>query len=210
MFNLPPFNNKCVVILAGGNSSRLNFPKPFLPFDSKHSFLEKIIYEYVHFGCKEIIIVLNKKFFPSPYFNKIKDTFDVRLIINDNPELGRFYSINLGINSLHQNNFCFIQNIDSPFIDFELLNKLYNSKLAGGYCVPYYNNKGGHPILIDNKIIQRIKSESRIDLNIKDILKEYNRVEVHVQSDKCLANINTLDDYRLNFNYQLNILNEIK
>jgi CTP:molybdopterin cytidylyltransferase MocA len=207
---LPTKKNKNVIILAGGESSRLNFPKPFLPFNSVHNFLEKIIYEYVNFGCNKIIIVLNKTIFSSSNVNNIKNIFDVSLIINEHPEFGRFYSLKLGVNALIENKFCFIQNIDNPFIDSELLNLLYYSKYYGDYCVPYYNSRGGHPILINNKIIQRIKSESRIDLNIKDILKEYNRIEVQVQNEKCLANINTLDDYRFNFNYELNIGSKIE
>lgn len=207
---MTPQKNKNVIILAAGESSRLNFPKPFLPFNSEHNFLEKIISEYVNFGCNEIIIVLNKNILTSLNVNQFKNMFEVRLIINNHPGYGRFYSLKLGVDSLIENNSCFIQNIDNPFIDFELLNELYNSKLNGGYCVPCYNYKRGHPILIDNNIIQRLKSESRIDLNIKDILKDFNRIEVPVQTEKCLANINTLDDYKMHFNSVLNIKSAVE
>jgi CTP:molybdopterin cytidylyltransferase MocA len=52
--------NISAVILAGGNSERIDFQTvpPFVPAPLSW----KIVNEYSAFGCEEIIAVLNKKF----------------------------------------------------------------------------------------------------------------------------------------------------
>jgi len=189
-------NDTSVVILAGGNSQRLDIPKPFLPFDSDTTFLEKIVNEYSAFGCEEIIAVLNKKFFSKEFFNKLQDILNVNFVSNEHPDLGRFYSLKLGINAMQNNSFCFIQNVDNPFIDSALLNELYKSRIDEGFAVPVYKGKRGHPVIIGNQIITRIKSEKDDTLNIRNLLNEYKAIEIETNNDKVLANINTANDYR--------------
>jgi CTP:molybdopterin cytidylyltransferase MocA len=59
------------------------------------------------------------------------------------------------------NSFCFIQNADNPFIGSALLNELYESKLMKVLCAGL-NGKRGHPAIIGNKIITRIRTEKMI------------------------------------------------
>jgi len=58
----------------------------------------------------------------------------------------------------------------------------------------------GHPILMPQKIINKIRGETNIDLNTKDYLSQFNKVIVSVDNDKILANINTPEDYEIYFN----------
>ena len=55
--------NISVIILAGGDSERLKFPKPFLLFSPRVTFIEKLIRVYSVFGCRKIITVINLKIF---------------------------------------------------------------------------------------------------------------------------------------------------
>ena len=192
------------VILAGGKSDRMNYPKPFLPCDSKKTFVEKIVSEYKNFGCKKNILVLNEDLNCSPWdeflSNLSKETF---IVYNRHSDLGRFYSLQLGINALENNDYCFIQNIDNPFIDSDLLNKLYDSKTDNGYVVPEYEGKRGHPILIGSDIINSIKDENNISINLKEKLRQFDRKTIDSGSDKVLVNINTIEEYQILFDNEL-------
>jgi CTP:molybdopterin cytidylyltransferase MocA len=192
-----------VIILSGGNSSRFGTPKPFLAFDKNFSFLEKLVSVYQKFGCKKITLVLNQNH--SEIFN---NTFSglfrskIKVIYNSNTALGKFYSLKLGADSISNSNYCFIQNIDNPFTDHATLQKLYENKKEDSYISPVYFNRGGHPILLPRIIIDMIKKETDINLNIKDLLGRFNKITVDVDSDKILANINTPEEYEFYFNQQ--------
>ena len=190
-----------VVILAGGKSDRMNFPKPFLPYDSKRTFVEKVVSEYKNFGCKKNILVLNEDLNCSTWNEFLSNLSKETLIVyNRYSDLGRFYSLQLGIKALENDDYCFVQNIDSPFIGSDILQKLYDSKINNGYVVPEYEGKGGHPILIGSDVINSIKEEEDISINLKDKLRQFNRKMVDSGSDKVLININTLEEYQNFFN----------
>jgi CTP:molybdopterin cytidylyltransferase MocA len=191
--------NISVIILAGGDSKRINLPKPYLLFNSRTTFLEKLVKEYFKFGCRKIIIVLNKKFFFEDLIIKYSVRYKTSFVINEYPESGKLYSLKLGISYLTNEKFCFIQNIDNPFTNISLLNSLIECKTAEGYSVPIFKEKGGHPILISQSIIEGIKKETVMDFNLRIFLNKYQRNEVIVRYKKITANINTLKDYRKYF-----------
>ena len=190
-----------VIILAGGNSSRFGKPKPFLLFDKYSSFLEKIVRVYLEFGCQDIVIVMNQHYSEILYssFSELFRTL-TKVVYNSKPEMGRFYSLKLGADSVSNSDFCFIQNIDNPFTDIDTLQKLYDNRKNDSYISPVYLNSGGHPILMPQMIIDKIRGETNIDLDTKDFLSQFNKVIVSVDNDKILANINTPEDYEIYFN----------
>jgi len=192
-----------VLILAGGKSERMNFPKAYLLYDGK-TFLQKIIDEYVQAGIKNIFVVLNEDFSNGEwkkYLDPIKS--NVSIIKNPNPELGRFYSLKLGIKKMLNNpstltpdlEFCFIQNIDNPFVNKALIKTLMKSKNPAGYTSPVFIGRNGHPILISKKIIQHINNLPDENQNLRNILLGFSKHEVPVDNDDILVNINTGDDY---------------
>ena len=86
-----------VLILAGGKSERMVFPKPYLLFEGK-TFLKKIVEEYYNSGIKNICVVINEEFCKGEfekYIDEIKSK--VTIIKNPNSELERFHSVKLGI-----------------------------------------------------------------------------------------------------------------
>jgi molybdenum cofactor cytidylyltransferase len=200
--------NLPVIILAGGNSDRMNFPKMFLPFDIRKTFIEKIVKEYFDFNCNEIIIVLNKNFSDTPIIKKLVKSYDINLILNEHSELEKFYSLSLGISILRNQSFCIIQNVDNPFISSSLLNKMYNRRNLHSYVIPVYKEKAGHPVLIGKTIIERLKIEKNLNANLRDILHEYKRVSITGNNSKILANINSVEDYKKYYKLDPEILLE--
>ncbi len=194
-----------VVILAGGKSERMGFPKPFLAFDEKRTFLKKITEEYTYFGCNSIVVVLNKDLFVDrnrKYIESISG--NIKVILNDSPELGRFYSLKLGLSAIDNTSYCFLQDIDNPFINRDLLKTIYQNKIDFGYTVPYYINVSadieikikGHPILLSNMVVDEIKNIPNNYLSIKDVLKQFLKRLIEVSDKNILVNINTQAEYK--------------
>ncbi|NQV03720.1 MAG: NTP transferase domain-containing protein, partial [Bacteroidia bacterium] len=133
-----------VIILAAGRSERMKELKALLPYDEKIRFIEKIIATYSNWGISEIVVVTNPE-----AFQKMKQTVTVpspvNIVINNHLELERFHSVKLGLGFIRKSSFCFIQNVDNPFIDSQILDLLYEQKSNEKYISPVFENKGGHP-----------------------------------------------------------------
>lgn len=183
-----------VLILAGGKSERMHFPKPYLSFKGK-TFLKTIVDEYAEADLKNICLVLNKEFYTEEWFEYLEDVKSrITIIENPHPEAGRFYSIKLGIKHLMNSEYCFIQNIDNPFITKKLIKNLLNNKNPTGYTSPNYKGKNGHPVLISKKIIEYINKIPDENHILNDILCRF--PQQIIDSDNCvLSNINTPEEF---------------
>jgi len=189
-------NESAVIILAAGYSKRMGFPKPFLECNQKITFLEKIITEYRSFGCNQVVVVLNKnnlEYYSSKGYNFLKDT---EVVVNHHPEYERFYSIISGLKSVGDYPYCFIQNSDSPFIDFEILTNLYKNRNENIYIIPAYKNRRGHPILLSSGIVKRVLSETNYTLNFKDVISGFGKRVIEMETGSFLIDVNTGEDYQ--------------
>jgi len=184
-----------VVVLAAGNSTRMGVPKFSLKFNSKHTFVEHIAQEYHHIGCKEIIVVINES--GNSYIKESAFDFpeNVKFVINDYPEWDRFYSVKRGLQSLSKTQPVFIVNVDNPFVNPEVIYALLNEKDNADYVHPTYKGKGGHPVLLSQRIIRNIVNEKQNQLNFREYLNNYSKKKVQVKDENILVNINTQDEY---------------
>lgn len=191
-------NNVGAVILAAGISKRMKSSKPLLLFNREETFLEKIVREYSKFNCHTIIVVVNK-INKGEILKSLGEKLpgNVRFVINDHLEYERFYSVKLGLAKLEDTDFCFIQNIDNPFVTRDLIATIFRYRVSGGYVSPRYKGEGGHPILLGRAIIEDIRSLKENDLNFRHILRSYPCEKVEVGKQDILVNINTLEEYIL-------------
>lgn len=178
------------LILAGGKSERMRSPKPFLLMEGK-TFVEKISGEYLRFGIKDIYLILNNQFINC--IPEKANSFNV--IPNLHPEYGRFYSLQVGLKQLHENDFVFVHNVDNPFVDPVVLQKMWRKRSKTGFGVPTFNGKGGHPTLIPKLIVKEILASEDHGNTLRGILQQYDRIEVEADSEKILTNINTWEEY---------------
>jgi molybdenum cofactor cytidylyltransferase len=183
------------LILAAGESKRMNWPKSLLPFDKDRSFIDKIIDEYENFGINKIVITSN-----SDNAQMIEINPNVQVIKNEHPEYERFYSIKIGLEKVGDCQYCFIQNVDNPFICETILNVLFENRINNGCAIPVFQGKGGHPVLIGDEVITKIAQLNQYDLNFKDFLKDFPANRVEVDDDTVLININSPEDYNRYFN----------
>lgn len=189
-----------VVILSAGFSSRMKQAKFALKFDEKSIFLEKIIEEFITFGCREINVVMNKA--GIELLKKLDLSFpkNVSIILNKHPERERFYSLQTGLKTFKEQIFTFIHNVDNPFVDQDLLNLLFEQKEKADYIIPVYKGKGGHPILISGSISKQISIDKDYRQNLKDYLKQYNMLKVESLNQLIIRDINNENEYSTLFN----------
>lgn len=186
--------NYGVLILAAGFSERMGQLKFLLKFNSKKTFIENIVEQYDIKIISKIVIIVNNE--GSLYIpEQISVNKKVKIVINNYPEKGRFYSISKGLKEFIKREKVFIHNSDNPFANYEVLNKIILNSENNTYCVPLHKNKGGHPILLSVEIIKSILNEKNININFKEFLKKFRAIRIEVSEENILTNINTKDEY---------------
>lgn len=192
-----------VVILAAGRSKRMGYPKMLLPFGQHlprqsrdQTFLGHLCKIYKDFGCKRPVAVINKYMKGNQYRSYIdKMQTRVQFLLNDNPEAGRFYSIQLALRALPIVSYVFLQDVDTPFITKNTLELLFSGRTPSGFVVPAYRNTTGHPVLLGQKVVQYIKNYPNQNAILRNVLGQFYKKVVQVPDDSILININTQKDY---------------
>lgn len=181
-----------LVILAAGESSRMQKPKALLPFLNEGiTFIERIVNTYLSAGIKKITIVTSEKI--NYELNLLFSYGDIKMITNTRPQLERMYSVYLGIKEVSNDQYVYIQDCDNPFVPVEIIHELYKHKNEADYIVPMFNAKGGHPILLSPKIVKHIKALHQVTTEdtLKNHLRSFIRKNIPVKTDSIHVNINT-------------------
>jgi len=187
-----------VVILAAGMSERMKEMKVFLPYNANTTFIEKILASYSDWGCREIVVVTNPEAFQRMNQTKAVSS-SIKIVITDQVAFERFYSVKLGLQAIIRSSFCFIQNVDNPFIDGSILDLIYQSRSDKKYVSPVYENKGGHPVLLNSKNINQIRNWPVNSANFKEVLRTMECTKIEMKNDRVLININSQKEYRTFF-----------
>jgi len=189
------------IILAAGNSQRMNFPKAFLLFEKEKTFLEKILETYQLFDIQRIAVVLNEKNYHLFFQKNISLPQNAFLVKNLFPEKEKFYSLKIGLESFSQNYFenTFLQPVDNPFVDEKTLSLLAENVVENGFTVPTFQQKGGHPILIHRNVVKKMAETKDSAISLREWLKNFERKNIEVKNPLILCNINTLQDYQQHF-----------
>ncbi len=145
---------------------------------------------FVAYGCNPVVLVVNEQFDPTPFLAEKPE-----IVVNHHLEKGRSWSILLGLKKVPPGRACFIQNIDNPFLEPELLDLLAASVTYDGYAVPVNQGHGGHPILLGNKVVDFLRQHHDLP-DFRQVLHRFTRTEVPFPDDRILWNINTPDDYK--------------
>ena len=184
------------ILLAGGLSSRMHQPKPWLLTRDGLTFAESIVRTFHAFGCQNIVFVINHAFVSDMHAKDIDRISQMAKVVrNNDPNLGRFHSLKLAAQHLHSSDYVFVQNVDNPFMPPELLTQLAHHKKQNGYAVPTFHSKGGHPILLSQSVVQYIQKSKGSDHDLRSVLRTFERKNVAVPWEEILLNINTKDAY---------------
>jgi len=185
-----------VLILAAGLSNRMGQEKFSLEYCDGITFLEHIVQKYHQFGCGKIVVVVNPRGSEIIKQSLFQFSGEVEIVVNTNPERGRFASVKTGLMSLNGEDFVFLQNIDNPDISIDWLAALMDHIGNADYIYPVFRGKGGHPVLIRSKIVQCIMNEKADDTILKHFLNRFRKSTIEINDAGVLTNINTATDYQ--------------
>jgi molybdenum cofactor cytidylyltransferase len=93
----------------------------------------------------------------------------------------------------------FIQNIDNPFTNPAVLDKLTAAPQQADYILPTFNSRGGHPFLVSERILKRILEEPDHEMHLKSFLQSFDTLRIPVNDENILTNINSPEQYKLHF-----------
>jgi len=142
-----------LILLAGGKSTRMGFPKGLLDFHGKLWLLEQISrLKYVE--NPKVCIGLghdSELYFKSiPWFAEALNNFylydgvEVRVVINNQPEFGAFSTFQTVLDKIVRTANVLVQPIDVPLADQQSLTTII--KKNNSIIIPRCNFKNGHPV----------------------------------------------------------------
>jgi molybdenum cofactor cytidylyltransferase len=185
------------IILAAGESRRMGEPKLLLPWGEK-SIIRQVCEQVVASGAYETIVVAGR--WDKEIRAQVSD-LPVQVLYNSEFETGEMLSsLKLGLESLwHSSDVSMIVLGDQPLIQLDtirdVMNAFYEGK--GRIVAPSYENRRGHPILIDRSLWPSIM-ELPADAAPRDVIRANDDEIYHliVDTDSVLRDIDTPDDYQ--------------
>ena len=169
--------------------------KALLAYNGELNFLQQITTAYSQAGIEEIIVVANAALEKIIRQTGMPLPHQVKLVVNNKPARGRFYSLQTGLKVVSPGHSCFFQNIDNPFVTREILDKMIRCSEKADVVKPCFGEKSGHPVLVGPPVIRAIIAETDFTNRIDAFLHGYTLLKVDIQDTRILANINQPADY---------------
>lgn len=180
------------IILAAGQGKRIGYiPKWKLLIDGKN-ILTLIKDKLLYAGISDICCILNKY-----SISDIISHENISYIINDNFEIGMISSVYTGINKGISGDYYMFFPVDHPFIDSKTILMLCRCiENTSGILKPTYNGQSGHPIIVSNKVANKIPISYYGGLKSFFDDHNFNTDTVETNDPGILININTIGDLK--------------
>lgn len=200
-------NDTVFVLLAGGKSARMGTAKGLLPYQNSYWIWEQID-RITSPSLTELYIGLGHNY--TEYINQIPllrqaqsgfvpyKKVQIRVIINNNPELGSFSTLQTVLRHIPKNKSVLINPIDIPILNTAELQTIIETQ--NQIVLPNFEGKNGHPIKLCPEfwnpllLLDPSKESSRLDLEIKKI-NPAQITAITVTDSAILKNLNTPNDW---------------
>ena len=194
-------NNFAAIILSAGYSSRMGDFKPFLKF-GEYTAIETVVNTFKASGINNIIVVVGHR--GKEIIEALKDSA-VRCIENENFSQGMYSSILKALEVIEEDvNAFFILPVDIPLVKKHTIEILKDKYLQcnKGIIYPAFNDKKGHPPLIDCKYKDIIMKNSE-DGGLKNILNKFEEdsINIPVFDKASVMDMDAKEDYIKLLNY---------
>lgn len=192
------------IILAAGESKRMNSPKMLLPFRGK-TIIETVIDNVIASEADRVIVVVGAE--KDCLIEKINN-YPVSYCYNENFRKGMLSSVKCGFRNLpFGTEAVLVFPGDQPMIPARIIDSVIdgyrNSKK--GLVMPVFRGRRGHPLLISGRycmMIENMEEETRLNdpdgQGLRMLLKKYpaDILEVEADTDEILRDIDTPADYQ--------------
>ena len=187
------------LILAAGQSARMNQQKALLPWGDK-TLIEWEIECLKNAGIQKIFVVVGSEY--SNIVNQIKES-NVNPVINANWAQGRNSSILCGVkeilstNKKTKINQILIQNVDQP-LTVQIINQIMNFVNAQKnfqIIQPFFNNKKRHPIVVHIDQASKLLDVQNYKMGLRDIIENLDIKTITINAPLLRINLNYISDY---------------
>lgn len=188
-------NNFGAIIISAGYSSRMGDFKPLLKF-GKYTAVELLINTFTSSGINNIVVVVGYR--GNEILELLKNS-KIKCVENRDYPKGMYSSIVTALGALDDTvDGFFMIPVDIPLVKTNTINSLENEYLKGnaGIIYPVFNEKKGHPPLIDCKYKNIIKKWSGGG-GLKKLLAKFEKdsTMVAVCDNSILMDMDTKDEY---------------
>ncbi|OFZ21492.1 MAG: hypothetical protein A2X94_08270 [Bdellovibrionales bacterium GWB1_55_8] len=204
-----------LVLLAGGQSSRMGEPKGLLRF-GKRRWIEEQLHRFSFCGNKAVVVLGydHEKYLDAiPAFQDAlqlwapwplphREELQLSVTVNQKPENGPFSSLGRGLNRLLPDSDAFILPVDVPVAVPEVWRLLETRgrqrKLSA--CIPEHQGKRGHPVWLSSRFAAHLRTlapespDSRLDQQIAALAQPL-RDTIEVTDPKVTWNMNTPQEF---------------
>lgn len=183
------------LILAAGESKRMGTPKMLLPFNGS-TMIESVIANVTRSNVEKTLIVLGAE---NESLVQLAGIQSVINCYNDNYKEGMLSSVKCGFTNIPAGSSAvIIFQGDQPLIPPQVINSVIQAYLSSdkGIIIPVYNNKRGHPVLIDNKYRDEIEKLDN-DKGLRSLAYKFPDDVLEVLTDEpgILRDFDTYDQY---------------
>ncbi|MBT8362629.1 MAG: nucleotidyltransferase family protein [Deltaproteobacteria bacterium] len=186
------------LIPAAGFSRRMKAFKPLLKIDGT-TIIERAIALFQSVGIHDIVTVVGHR---SDELIPVLEKTAAHCVINQRYHDGMFSSIQRGVQELKQHcDAFFLLPVDIPLVHSSTILRLleaFKSRSSTLICSPHYNNRQGHPPLIDSCLIDEILTYGGHG-GLRSLLRKYeDKTHMVAVSDRhVLMDIDTQADLAL-------------
>lgn len=189
--------NIAVVILAAGESSRMQQAKQLLPWGTS-TLLGKAIKEALHSNSEKVYVVLGAK---AETIQMQCNSTDVSWILNKNWKNGMGSSISCAINYLIQIKTDYdgilIMLCDQPLIDADYINKMISTFKGSNKKIvaTVYKHSNGVPVLFDKKYLEDLSNLGG-NIGAKQIIADNSKSVVSINPKGKEKDLDTMEEYK--------------
>jgi molybdenum cofactor cytidylyltransferase len=182
------------LVLAAGRSHRMGAFKPLLPF-GKQTVIESTIDYLRKGGVETIVVVLGHR---ARELQARLERLPLRFVLNPDPDSEMTTSIRAGMEKIPPSGATLITPADLPAVPPAVVSTLICEwKQGSKLLIPTYQNRGGHPVLIDLHYRQELENLDPAR-GLKALFQSHpNEVKrIPVDSPFIAHDIDTWDDYQ--------------
>lgn len=181
------------VILAAGMSKRLGSNKLTLRINGE-SVIRKAVLPFISAGIEKVFVVTGKL---SGDIQKELAGYQVTFIENKEHLLGMSTSVLTALPFIKDAEGVFFHLGDKPFLEEEIVHQMADAyrKNRGKIIVPVFQNKKGHPVLIDIKTCETALQSISGDKGLREIIENNGEDVICIEGNEgSLLDIDTEED----------------
>ena len=178
------------IVLAAGESSRMGFPKPLLPYRAT-TFLGHLL-EVLHGQVEPLLVVLGHE------AERIRKAVppDITIVINPNYHLGQLSSLQSAIRNLQSATATLVALVDHPCISRELVALLVRTfdQERPPVLIPIYRGRRGHPMIFAGELFPELL-QAPLDQGARWVVRRHQVRELPVEEEGILVDVDDPEAY---------------